>query len=442
MDWKTDYDAKRTTAEDAMRLVRDGDHVVFGYGAEPLALGLALAARKDELRDVHVYAPAPAHDFGWYDAGWEDSFDLTVGYVFSRGIARTALDEKRLNQTVSSVVPGTAEVEHIDVLLTEVSPPDAHGFCSFGASLWNKHDQIARAKLVVAEVNDHLIRTYGENFVHISAIDHFVERPAADRAPANRDPLLKASFEGTPEQIAIAENVGRLIQDGDTVQVGVGRTTDPLIRLGMLDQRIDIGWHSEVTPAGLIERVQAGLVTGRFKTLDPGKCVATAIGGGSPAEMSYVHLNPLFELRRQSYIVNIRTIAAQDNLIAINNALAVDLTGQVSSESFGPRMWSAAGGQPTFAIGAVLARGGRGVTVLPATAQDGQVSRIVPMLAEGTIVTVPRSVVDHVVTEYGVAHLRGKTIRQRAEALIAIAHPDFRAELRREASRLYYRYLE
>ena len=437
MNWQTDYERRFVTAEDAVKHVRSGHRVVFTTGREPQQLGLALAARREELSGVRIHVHTPGHDFGWYDEGWEDAFEVTVGYVFPQGVGREALDAKRVNQNVWSIYMGAVELEPIDVLLTEVSPPDKHGYCSFGASVWNKAEQIASSRLVIAEVNQRLIRTYGDNQVHYSEIDYFVEHVSSGRKPGGRD-LLGRDPTPTEEQIQIARHLASLIRDRDTIQIGVGRGTEPLPRLGFLDDKNDLGWHSEVTPPGIIDLVRRGIMTGRRKTLDRGKAVACAIGGGTPEDMAYVDMNPKFELRTQLYVNDPRVIAAQDNQVAINNAIAVDLTGQIASESIGPRMWSGAGGQPPFAMGAFLAKNGRSITVLPSTAQGGKASRIVVQHPAGTVITVPRTVADVVVTEFGIARLRGAGVRQRAEQLIAIAHPDFRDRLREEARRLYH----
>lgn len=442
VDWRERLGRKLTAVDEAAALVRSGDRVAFTTGREPHALALALAARKEELRGVQIFAPSPTYDLPWFDDGWRESFEVTVGYVFPRGAAREAFDAKRLDQSIGTIFFAPDEpVESYDVVLTEVSPPDAHGFCGFGPSVYNKPEMVRAAKLSIAEVNERLIRTYGDNWIHLSEIDHFVEHPHSGRRPGQTDLLNRPKAAPSAPQHAIAAHVASLIHDGDTIQIGVGSATEPLPNLGVLDQRTDLGWHSEVTPPGIIRLVQAGVVTGRRKTLDTGKCTATAIGGGTQEEMAFVHMNPLFELRRIGYVNRITTIAGQQNMVAINNALSVDLTGQIAAESIGPRMWSGAGGQPAFVIGALHAPNGRSITVLPATTTDGGHSRIVPLLAEGTVVTVPRTMADIVVTEYGIAPLRGQTTRQRSEALIAIAHPDFRSELRQQARRLHFQYL-
>lgn len=433
-NWQEEYKRKLVTAEEAVKVIKSGDHVKFTIGREAEALGFALAVRKDELRGVQVTIPSPGIDFGWYDAGWEESFEIKASYLFPKGVAREWMDARRGDYIVTSpmAVPfqGEPGVKDIDVLLTELSPPDEHGFCSFGASLWNKKDDVQRAKMVIAEVNARLIRTFGDNFVHVSEIDYFVEHTRTTgwgfQPPAP-----------PPEAKTIAGYVSELVQDGDTIQVGAGNTSEALPTAGAFDGKHGLGMHTEMTARGIVKLIKEGVITGRRKTLHPGKVIATAVGG-TREDMAFINNNPMFEVYSVYYVSNPRTISQNDNMVAINQAMAVDLTGQMASESIGPRVWSGSGGQPAFAFGALYSRGGRFVIVLPSTAAGGTVSRIVPYFLPGTIVTVPRTCADLVVTEYGIARLRGKTQRQRALELISVAHPDFRAELKREAEKLFW----
>jgi len=439
-DWREEYQGKLISAEEAAQKVKSGDRVSFTAGREAHAIGLAIAARLGDLKDVKVLAPSPGYDFGWYDPGWEESFDITISWPTAT--AQQMLDERRCDVNLPLIIPFGAEHEPPNVLLTEVSTPDERGFCSFGASLWTKRLEIedvrGRGGIVIAEVNDRLIRTYGDNYVHISEIDFFVEHLSRQGQPGTGSLGGRLIKEPAPYLKDICANVASLINDGDCLQIGVGRTTEPLIRMGLLDGRSDIGFHSEATPPGIISLVRQGVVNGKLKTLLPERVVVTSIGGGSKEEMEWVNNNPLFYLVDLLWLEDIRVIAQNDNMVAINNALAIDLTGQITAESLGPRLMSVAGGQIPFAFGALLSKGGRSVTVLPSTARDGAVSRIMPHLPEGSAITLQRNIADKVVTEYGVANLRNKTIRQRCEALIAVAHPDFRAELTKEARKLYW----
>jgi len=437
-DWQEEYSRKQISAEEAANLVKPSDRVAFTAGREAFAVGLALAARKEELKGVKVWVPSPGYDFGWYDPGWEDSFDITV--MMSTATSQEAIDARRVDMNFGTLIPFYMLEEMIapDILLTEISPPDERGFCSFGQSLWNKRRHIKEAKLVIAEVNKNLIRTYGDNFVHVSEIDYFVEHISVGGVPGMGSLAGRAKKEPEPYLKDIAGYVGELIKDRDTIQIGVGRTTEPLVQLGMLDNKHDLGYHSEATPPGTITLVKEGVITGKYKNINPDKAIVTSLGGGTREEMEWAANNPMFYLVDVAYLEDIRIVAAHDNMVAINNALTIDLTGQIAAESLGTRIMSVAGGQIPFVFGALLSKGGRAITVLPSTARNGTVSRITPMLPQGTVVTIQRNCADCIVTEYGIARLFGKSIRQRALELIAVAHPDFRAELTKEAKKMFW----
>lgn len=432
------YEKRFISAEEAAGLVKSGDLVAFTSGREAHSVGLAIAARKEELKGVRVLAPTPTFDFGWYDNGWQDSFSITIR--MPTATCQEAVDSRRVDIDPGTLIPfiDLSDMYKADVLLTELSPPDDHGFCSFGASLWAKKRQLESAKLVIAEINDSLIRTYGDNFIHVSQIDYFVKHVSSGGIPGTGSLAGRQLKEPEPYLKDITGCVSQLIRDGDTLQIGVGRTTEPMVRLGLLDGKSDIGWHSEATPPGVINLVREGVINGKRKSINPGKAVVTSIGGSTRDEMEWVNNNPLFWLVDVAYLEDIRVIASHNNFVAINNALAVELSGQITAESMGNRWLSAAGGQIPFVIGTWLSDGGRSITVLPSTAQGGKRSRIMPTLPEGTAVTIQRNCADYVVTEYGIAHLKGKTLRQRADELISIAHPDFRSELRKAAQKMLY----
>ena len=438
MDWEKEYQQKFTTAEEALKVVKAGDYVAFAYGTEPMSLGLALLSRGVEVGDIRVLVPAPGRDFAWYDPGWENTFHVDIAHVLP--ITQQMVADKRGDFLVGCLTwahaPGIRK--QADVILTQLSPPDEHGYCSLGTSLWNRKQAISEAKVAIAEINRNLIRTYGDNFIHVSEIDYFVEHTPSDKKPGATDMLgRKTTGPGKREQ-QISQHVASLIQDGDCIEIGVGGTAEWLLRLDTFNKKNDLGIHSENLPPGIVGLIRRGVVTGQRKNIHTGKVVSTACGGSSQEDMEFINMNPIFELYSSFYVLDPRTIAAHDNMVAINSAVAVDLTGQIAAESVGPRMVSSTGGQLAFAIGANLAQGGRNITVLTATAQVDKISRIVPSLEPGTIVTVPRTLADLVVTEFGIARLKGKTQRERAEELIAIAHPSFRDELKREARRLFY----
>jgi 4-hydroxybutyrate CoA-transferase len=332
--------------------------------------------------------------------------------------AHKALDEKR------------AGARTIDKALIAVSPPNDNGFCCFGASLWDAKTTAKRAATVIAEVNANIIHTFGDTWLHVSEIDCFVPNT---EPPPEKGWLFPPA---EPWDLAIAQHVASLVRDRDTLQIGTGSTTSNIPGLGVLDEKEDLGYFSEMTVPGIVDLVRRGVITSRYLAAHPGKIVTTT-AGHSEDDFAFIHQNPRFEFYPVEYMHHAGIVGQNDNLVAINNALTVDCTGQIGAMSIGPRVWSGTGGQLAYAIGASLSKGGRYVCVLPATAAGGTKSRIVPHFPAGQIVTVPRDLADTVVTEFGVANLLNKTERERAAELISVAHPDFRAELRKQVQRLH-----
>lgn len=439
MDWQEEYKRKLVAPEEAMKVVKSGDYVVFAQ-PEPVALGLALVSRADELNGVRIMGGGggdlPMYDPSWYDV-YPDAFLLETPYVLP--LIRDLIGQKKADFIPSGLfgVPDFSQ-KPMDVFVVQVSPPDEHGFCSFGASLWEKKEWVKTAKVSIAEANARMIRTYGDNYIHVSEIDYFVEHTPTGKVPGGTDILGRKTTGPGELEKTIAGYIGTIVKDGDCMEIGVGGTAEWVAQLDILDSKHDLGWHSENTVRGIGTLVKNGVMTGKYKNIHPGKAVATAVGGGTKEEMDFINNNPLFEVYSANYVLNPRVIAMNDNVLAINSAICVDLTGQIAAESVGPVMTSGSGGQLTFASGAYLSKGGRSVVAIPSTARGGKISRIVPILEPGTIVSVPRTLADIVVTEYGIAHLKGKAQRERVLELIAIAHPDFRSELKKEADRLYW----
>ena len=440
MNWQEEYKRKVVSSEEAVKAIKSGDYVVFAQPEAP-ALGLALVSRADELKGVRIMggggSDLPMYDTSWYDV-FPDTFQLETSYVLP--LVRALVAERKSDFTVSGLfgVPDMTEAKPMDVFMVQVSPPDEHGFCSFGASLWMKKEWVRMARVVIAEANERIIRTYGDNFVHVSEIDYFVEHTPSGRVPGGTDILGRRTTGPGELEKNIAGYIGTLIKDGDCLEIGVGGTAEWVAQLGILDSKQDLGWHSENTVRGIGTLVMNGVITGKNKNIHKGRAVATAVGGGTKEEMDFINDNPLFEVYSSNYILDPRVIASHDNMVAINSAIALDLTGQIAAESVGTVMTSGSGGQLSFAIGAYLSKGGRSIVAIPSTAKDGALSRIVPILEPGTVVSTPRTLADIVVTEYGIARLKGKTQRERALELIAVAHPDFRADLKKEAERLYW----
>jgi 4-hydroxybutyrate CoA-transferase len=490
-DWEEAFKKKLVTPEEAVKVVKSGDFVVTPLPAQPVTLMEALAARGPELKNVRLSVSGTAIDPGWFAPERADSFNIMVELFIGSRI-RQSMDEKRasylpdlFSTRFKGIDEGRPESEHHKdfIFLTPVSPPDEKGFCSFGATLWNKRSYLKRARLVIAEIDKTAIRTYGTNFVHVSEIDYFVQPPdEPDLTVSEWETIYQMFYKRSPEEVkthlslaparslrilidigqamglkeggdfvapivgldepteaakGIARYLREIIQDGDTIQLGVGRPSSFMVKLGVFDERNDLGIHSEMGCPGMALLVKRGIVNGKKKTLHPGKAVFSTFMGCNREDIEFVADNPLFEQYDSDYVANIRTVAKHDHMVAINNGLQIDLTGQICSETqFGTRMINGQGGQTEMHIGGFLARGGRAITLLPSTALGG-LSTIVPHLDSGSLVTIPRHFADTIITEYGVAYLVNKTHKERAEALINIAHPDHRDYLQGEARRLF-----
>jgi len=306
----------------------------------------------------------------------------------------------------------------IDVALIELCPPDSHGFCSFGVGVDTSLTAAKCARYVIAQINDCMPRTFGDSFIHVNDINAIVE---------SSRPLCEAKNATVGEtQVAIASNVAGLIDDGAVLQTGIGGIADAVLPLLM--DRKDLGVHSEMVSEGVIPLIEAGVITGARKNFKPRKIIL-GFALGTKRLFEFVDNNPIFEFHPTSYTNSPISIARNDNMVAINSALQVDLTGQVCSDSIGNQFYSGIGGQVDFIRGAACSKGGKPIIALSSTAKSGAISRIVPTLSPGAGVVTSRGLVRYAVTEFGVAFLHGKTVRERAKALIAIAHPKFREGL-------------
>ncbi|MFC2005404.1 acetyl-CoA hydrolase/transferase family protein [Chloroflexota bacterium] len=438
INWQDEYKRKFVSPEEAVNIVESGDTVIIPVATEPQALSRALMDRKNELKNVKVLIRMPNCDFGWFGGDLGDAFNVILDTQPAVAGAR-AMEENR-----TDLIPflyglrfkgeddARRETENVDVAMVVVSPPDNHGFCSFGLYLAHKKDYARRARKVLAEVSDApatTVRTFGDNYIHVSDIDFFVEHIPV--------PFEEPRRESGKFDKQIAEYVATVVRDGDTVELGPGLTSS-LPTLGAFDGKNDLGVHAPVIGSDILGLVRRGIVTGQRKNIHPGKSVSAGFRWLKGEEdIAFIDGNPAFEVWGNSYVNDIRVIASNNQMVAINGILAVDLSGQITADSMGARMFGGAGGQVDFSIGAMLSKGGCSISVLYSTHSKGTVSRIVPNFEAGTIVSVPWLFTDYVVTEYGVAKLFGKSRRQRAEELIAIAHPDFRAELAKEAKRLF-----
>ena len=421
---------KIVTLTEAVAGIASGQRVfVHGGAATPTALLTALTDRAAELRDVnivhfHTEGPAPH-----LEPGMEAHFRHRALFIGAN--ARQAVNEGRADYVpvFLSDVPElfTSGVMPLDAVLLNVSPPDAHGYCSLGTSIDAALAAARAATTVIAQLNPSMPRTLGDSFVHVDEIDLGVE---VDRPPhPHPSPPI-----GDVER-RIGEHVAELVPDRATIQMGIG-SIPTAVGLALRDKR-DLGVHTEMFTEAVLDLVEAGAVTGEAKEINRGKIVSAFLMG-TQRLYDFVHDNPMIEMRPVDYTNDTSVIRRFRRMVAINSAISIDLTGQVSADSIGTRFYSGVGGQMDFMRGAALSPEGRAIIALPSTAAGGTVSRIAPVLAEGAGVVTSRAHVRTVVTEYGVAELFGRSVRERAAALIGIAHPDFRDELAHEAKRRYH----
>ena len=421
MSWEKDYKRKAATAEEALRCVQSGMRVYIHPGcAEPETLVEALMRRAPDVYCVEIVHLMTLGCAPYVSAEMDGHFRHNAMFIGAN--VRAAVTEGRADYTPVHL----SEIEElfesgampIDVALIEVSPPDPHGFCSFGVGVDTTLTAAKCARHVIAQVNEFMPRTYGDSFIHVSDIDAVVEssRPLCEL----KKPVV------TDMHVAIARNVAGLIDDGAVLQTGIGGIPDAV--LPFLSDRRDLGVHSELVSDGVIDLIEKGVITGARKTFKPRKIIV-GFALGTKRLFEFVDNNPSFEFHPTAYTNDPVSIARNDNMLAINSALQVDLTGQVCSDSIGTKFYSGIGGQVDFLRGASRSRNGKAIIALPATAKNGTISRIVPTLDPGAGVVTSRGLVRYVVTEHGIAYLHGKTMRERAEALINIADPKFRPQL-------------
>jgi 4-hydroxybutyrate CoA-transferase len=441
MNWKERLGKKLIDVETAVGLVESGQTITASpFTSSPLTLcrGLIERGRRGGLENVQVHHLASA--VCWTEPDLRGVFRLRDNYATPANRAACHAGESDylpIGLFRSHELPdGVAQ--QADVFLVPVSPPDAAGYCSFGPGVWMSPTMVRSAKLVIAEVQEDFIRTGGENFVHVDEIDWFVE----GEAPVGGAQAVPLSDEEVSQVEAICTTVAvELVNDGDTLQMGVGTVSASLGQF--LDFRNDLGIQTELVTGGITDLVENGNVTGLRKQIHRGKVVGSAFVSMPREEMLRVHENPVFELYDFGYTDDLRRLIQLDNFVTVNNAMVVDLTGQVSAEAFDHRPYTGVGGQTVFMLAGAYSPGGKSVSVVPSssvpsTGDRRRVTRIVPTLAPGTPVTVPRTYVDFVVTEFGAVELRGKTVQERARALCEIAHPDFRDSLRDDAKALYH----
>lgn len=428
MNWKDTYRSRLTTAEEAVAHIKSGDRVVLGHAAgEPLHLTQAMVRNAAAYSNVEIAHMLVLGSCDYCRPEYADNFRHNA--LFVSPPARNAIESGQADFTPGYFyrVPRLFEAAlPIDVALIQVTPPDKNGICSLGVSVDYTLAAMKNAKLVIAQVNDRMPRTCGSGNIHVAEIDLFVEHPAplSELAPPKNGPVEEA----------IGRYCASLINDGDTLQLGIGAIPDAV--LSCLRHKKDLGIHSEMFSDGVVDLMERGVITNSKKTCKPGVSVANFLMG-TQRLYDFVSNNPLVELHPVDYVNAPVIIAQNDNMVCINSCVQVDLMGQVASETVGYKQISGVGGQVDFVRGAAMSKNGRSIMAMPSTAK-GKVSKIVPVLDEGSAVTTSRNDVDYVVTEYGIAHLTGRTLRERAKALIRIAHPDFRPRLCAEYEKRFH----
>ncbi|MBZ9608164.1 4-hydroxybutyrate CoA-transferase [Clostridium estertheticum] len=418
------YKSKVITAEQAAGKIKSGNRVVTGHACgEPTDVIAAMVANSKAYENVEIVHMVAMSKSEYAKPGMEKHFrhnSLFVGRTTRESVSSGRAD---FTPCFFSKVPELFKNGYlpIDVAIVQVSAPDEHGCCSFGVSIDYTKTATECAKMVIAEVNNKMPRTMGDSFIHISDIDYIVE-------------VSHQIIELNPPKIgdvekAIGEYCASLVEDGSTLQLGIGAIPDAVLLF--LKDKKDLGIHSEMISDGVVELVETGVVTNKAKTIHPGKIVVTFLMG-TKRLYDFVDNNPMVEMYSVDYVNDPVIISKNNKMVCINSAIQVDLMGQVNAETIGLTQFSGTGGQVDFIRGAAMAKDGKSIIAMPSTASKGKISRIKPMLDEGAAVTTLRNEVQYVVTEYGIAELKGKTLRDRARSLINISHPDFRPSLMQE----------
>lgn len=423
MTWRTWYKEHLFTPAQAVQQIKSGQRVVVAHACgEPSIILDALVANAAQYENVEIIHMVAMGKAAYCQPQYDKNFHHNA--FFLGGSTRAAAAEGRVDFTpvYFSEIPSLLREDlRPNVTLLQCSPPDAHGYVSLGVSVDYTKPAAEASDLVIAQVNQNMPRTLGDSFLHVTQIGCLVEAdtPVIELAPPKIGDVERA----------IGENVASLVRDGDTLQLGIGAIPDAVLLF--LKEKNDLGIHTEMFSDGVVELVEAGVITNKAKTLHRGQSVATFLMG-TRRLYDYVNNNPAVAMYPVDYVNDPYVIGQNDNLVSINSCVQVDIMGQVVSTSAGLRQISGVGGQVDFVRGANLSKGGRAIMAMPSTTGKGKISKIVPFLDQGSAVTTTRNEVNYVITEYGIAKLKGKSLRQRAEALIRIAHPDFRDELTAE----------
>jgi acyl-CoA hydrolase len=434
IDWKKKYENKIKAAPAAMKLIKPGNRIFIGTGcAQPQHLVNTLVENSSGFYDTHIVHLLTMGSAPYANEKFRETFKVNSFFIADN--VRDAMDKGIGDYTPIFLSDIPAEFESgripLDVALISVTPPDVNGLCSLGVSVDIVKSAAANARYVIAQVNERMPRTFGDSFIHINGIDVLV--------PYDED-IIEVPIPEPDETLRrIGQNIARLVEDGSTIECGIGRIPQALAEF--LKDKKDLGVHTEMFSDWILELIECGAITCSKKTLNRGKIIASFCMG-SKKLYDYINNNPFFEFRPTEYVNDPFIIGQHEKMVGINVALEIDLTGQVCSDSLGHKFYSGIGGQVDFIRGCARSRGGKAIIAMPSTAKDGQVSRIVPHLTEGAGVVTTRGDVHYVVTEFGVAYLHGKSIRERALELINIAHPKFRSELIKAAKAKNYIYAD
>ena len=420
MDWKSVYKERLATADSAVRHIKSGDRISIGHAVgEPSYLIDALVRNREHYTNVEITHMISMGKAEYAQPGMERHFRHIAQFVGGATRETIKAGHGDFVPCFFSQIPYQLDTTlKPDVAMIHLSPPDEHGYCSFGVSVDYTKRSAEVAPLVIAQINRYMPRTLGDAFIHVSDIDIIVEHDA----PIIELPPPKI----TKVEKAIGENCAKLIRDGDCLQLGIGAIPDAVLLF--LREKKHLGIHSEMFSDGVVELVEAGVIDNSEKNLHNGKMVATFLMG-TKRLYDFVHNNPSVAMYPATYTNDPLVAGQNDNLVSINSCIQVDFLGQVCSEMVGTTQISAVGGQVDFVRAASISKGGRSIIAMTSTAAAGKISKIVPFLDQGAAVTTSRNDVEYVVTEYGIANLKYHTVRERAKRLIGIAHPDFRAEL-------------
>ena len=430
MNWKEKFSGKILTADEAVLHIKSGDTISIAHvGSEPYALMDALARNAEAFENVDMHLMLSLRKEEPPLAPGMEKHLRFFGY-FLGGSTRGAVADGRgeyLPCFFHMYPRMLTERGGLDVLLLSISEPDEHGYCSMGLGIdhlpWAKDN----AKLIIAQMNKNMPRVMGDSFIHLRDIDIIVEEDTA--LPILNPPVI------TDVERKIGEYCASLVKDGDTLQLGIGGIPDAVVTF--LKDKKDLGLHTEMAAEGIVDLIESGVINNKRKTINKGKSIAT-FAAGTQKLYDFLDNNPCFELRGVDYVNDPYVIAQNDNMVSINSAIQVDLMGQINAEVVKGMQFSGVGGQVDFIRGATMSKGGRAIIALPSTAAGGKISKIVPFIDHGAVVTTPRTEINYVVTEYGIAQLWGRSLKERAKALIAIAHPDFREGLAEEYERRFH----